>query len=764
MNMKEARPQAQPGLVRKALLLRPLLFAVSLSFTLVVSHAEQHSEPIEGKPLVHPGIGAADFQRELDIHVQKTNAPAPEPEPDSTNPLTLLLCVALIPGVIFLWRRFGAFYQEHFAPLESAPAASQQLPADDKLFSDFVAAFEAASGNAASENSNGLVRADKSHTGSTGAGSTSSWVTGAPGPPKPTVVEKFFEIGPERLELIRTRFSEVSRAPTPAAQQKNLEPLPEIVRSFVLACNAPELRPLLQLGRGLEGLLKQMSENPSNITPSTLRTAAAAIVLLETICKPGMNFELATRPPARFLVVDDDPISRHAVSTSLKKVFSAPDVAENGEAALKLATANLYDVVFLDIEMPGMDGYEVCSRIHETDVNKTTPVVFVTSHTDFDSRTKSIEVGGHDIIGKPFLAFEITVKALTLLMRNRLCKPRPPALEPHKASREAPDKDSSPAPVNAPPPAAKPDPKALGVSLSINEKQTAQNPKSSSAAPQPARSSAPSGDRRLQSPGDTSSEPTTPSAKEYAEVFAVHGPEHLREMQKQVSALGVIEGSAERQEILGELYIGLNLLRSEAARAGLKIICEVTSGLGKLVAKLLDKPALFMPSALQAMEAAIQLLEELSRGGVEQDLTAPPIRVLVVDDDPLARRSVSHALQLTFDKPDNADCGQAAVALAGGKAFDVIFLDILMPDMDGFETCSKIRQTKLNGATPVIFVTSRDDNESRGKALHCGGNGFITKPVLPAEIFLTALTFTLRGRMEKGNARSPVEKLEAAVC
>jgi DNA-binding response OmpR family regulator len=44
-------------------------------------------------------------------------------------------------------------------------------------------------------------------------------------------------------------------------------------------------------------------------------------------------------------------------------------------------------------------------------------VIFVTSHSDFDSRTKATEVGGHDLIGKPFLSFEIIVKALTLILR-----------------------------------------------------------------------------------------------------------------------------------------------------------------------------------------------------------------------------------------------------------------------------------------------------------------------------------------------------------
>src|SRR5262249_36553550 len=153
-----------------------------------------------------------------------------------------------------------------------------------------------------------------------------------------------------------------------------------------------------------------------------------------------------------------------------------------------------------------------------------------------------------------------------------------------------------------------------------------------------------------------------------------------------------------------------------------------------LVLKVLEKPTLFTSSVLQAITAATELLKELSTRGVDADLASTHVRALVVDDEPLTRRAISNALQLTFGKPDTAENGPQAIALTQSKVFDVIFLDIMMPEMDGFETCSKIRETKLNSATPIIFVTSHKDAESRQKSIESGGNGFISKPVLPAEI------------------------------
>jgi CheY-like chemotaxis protein len=722
MNLIEARHLPRPKLVRM------LWVAGLLSLSVVASRADESKELVEAPPLVHRGLSGAEIRKELDIHVQKTTPPVIEPGPNPINALSWLLGVALIPGVILAWRKFGAFYREHFTPLETAPIAANAQPSvDDKLFSEFVAAFAAASGNSGS-----LVPANKSVTGSTGAGSGSSWVSASPGSLKASAVEKFYEIGPERLELIRARFSEVSHTADLAAEQKNLQPLPELVRSFVLACDSPELRPVLQLGRALEGLLRQMSENAANITPSTLRTAAGAIVLLETISKPGVRFEFAADPPARFLVVDDDPICRHAVSASLKKAFSTPDVAENGEAALKLATSKLYDVVFLDIEMPGMDGFEVCSRIHETELNRHTPAVFVTAHSDFASRTKSAEVGGHDLIGKPFLAFEIAVKALTFLLRHRLCRPTAGENQPSTASAQSP--------VAAP---------------SDQKSETAVSDQAAAPDSQPPVPPA-------QPPDSTSQSAATPTVDEFARAFFAGVPDCVKLVRGHFCAVRESADDAFRQEKIGEIYVAIHTLLREAQNARLIVADRLLSTLLNLLKKFLEKPSSITLSALDTAGAALDLLEEFCGPELKQDLTSPPVRILLVDDDAVTRRALSGAVQVAFAKPDVALDGEAAVSLAQNKAFDMIFMDVRMPGMDGYAACAKIREIPLNRQTPVVFVTSSSDYQSRERAAEAGGCGFIPKPAMRMEVTLAALTFAFRGRLEKRRAKiqgSPIEEL-----
>jgi CheY-like chemotaxis protein len=71
----------------------------------------------------------------------------------------------------------------------------------------------------------------------------------------------------------------------------------------------------------------------------------------------------------------------------------------------------------LDIEKNGVD---LCLKIRQTELNRNTPIVFITCQSDFSVRSRSSVVGGQDLIAKPFLTFEVALKALTLVIQNRL--------------------------------------------------------------------------------------------------------------------------------------------------------------------------------------------------------------------------------------------------------------------------------------------------------------------------------------------------------
>lgn len=240
------------------------------------------------------------------------------------------------------------------------------------------------------------------------------------GPAYPAPVAEFFDLAPERLEALRRLLSEFGKAFDEAERHEVLVKLHELVGVLRSKADFWDLRPVWQMSSALELLLKRLVDKGKEATPSTIRTVASAMDMLKDLCVPGVRPDLIINPPISVLAVDDDPLCLRAVVFALQKAGLAPDVAENGEKAIALAAEKPYDVIFMDIQMPGIDGLEACSQIHKTKRNQATPVVFVTVRSDFHTRAQSTLKGGADLLAKPFLMFEITVKALMLTMRKRL--------------------------------------------------------------------------------------------------------------------------------------------------------------------------------------------------------------------------------------------------------------------------------------------------------------------------------------------------------
>ncbi|MFM2295548.1 MAG: hypothetical protein RLZZ350_1961, partial [Verrucomicrobiota bacterium] len=174
----------------------------------------------------------------------------------------------------------------------------------------------------------------------------------------------------------------------------------------------------------LEALLKEMHTRPQTVNTSTLRTTANAIDFLEVLFKSGKALDAKKTFSAEILVVDDELLSRRAVTHALEKAkLHATDI-EDPVTALKLVSENTYDLIVLDVDMPGMNGFELCAKLRGQSLNKKTPVIFVTALNDFDARANSTMAGANDFIAKPFLFIELALKALIFICRARLAAAR----------------------------------------------------------------------------------------------------------------------------------------------------------------------------------------------------------------------------------------------------------------------------------------------------------------------------------------------------
>lgn len=102
-------------------------------------------------------------------------------------------------------------------------------------------------------------------------------------------------------------------------------------------------------------------------------------------------------PMKRVLVVDDDRFFRMLLESNLSKHFEV-SLAASGEEALALCAESLPDLIVMDIEMGGMNGFEACRKIREI---STVPVIFATSHNSLDFQLDAFDAGASDIVGKP---------------------------------------------------------------------------------------------------------------------------------------------------------------------------------------------------------------------------------------------------------------------------------------------------------------------------------------------------------------------------
>lgn len=103
-----------------------------------------------------------------------------------------------------------------------------------------------------------------------------------------------------------------------------------------------------------------------------------------------------------------------------------------------------------------------------------------------------------------------------------------------------------------------------------------------------------------------------------------------------------------------------------------------------------------------------------------------PAKLLVVDDEPNIRDLLAASLKFAGFHVTTAADGSSALHTARGESFDLIVLDVMMPDMDGFTVIRRLRAAGIE--TPVVFLTARDDVADKLTGLEEGGDDYVTKP------------------------------------
>ncbi len=134
---------------------------------------------------------------------------------------------------------------------------------------------------------------------------------------------------------------------------------------------------------------------------------------------PEQEYPICHDPAVRILLVEDEPLNREVASELIRAITGLPlDMAEGGEQAIVRAQAVRYDLILMDLQMPGIDGFEVTRRIRGMPDYATTPIIAMTANAFAEDRKRCLDAGMNDHIAKP-----VDPDRLTQILRRWLPKP-----------------------------------------------------------------------------------------------------------------------------------------------------------------------------------------------------------------------------------------------------------------------------------------------------------------------------------------------------
>lgn len=165
-------------------------------------------------------------------------------------------------------------------------------------------------------------------------------------------------------------------------------------------------------------------------------------------------------------------------------------------------------------------------------------------------------------------------------------------------------------------------------------------------------------------------------------------------------------------------------------------------GLGRVEVEIARPTLVVLGQTLDFISAR---LEEHVPGAVR---AASGARVLVVDDEATVCRLVAVALETTGLTVETADSPSACLQAAEAGPFDLVILDIGLPEMTGFDLCPKLRSIPGHERVPILFLTGLSSFQNRAKSVLTGGNDFIPKPFDPVELVLKVLLWIHLSRAE----------------
>ncbi len=369
---------------------------------------------------------------------------------------------------------------------------------------------------------------------------------------------------------------------------------------------------------------------------------------------------------AKILIVEDSPINQKLTLAQLAKLGYRADVAENGQDALDVMQDRDYDLVLMDCQMPVMDGFEATRTIRESEKNQGGHLTIIAMTANaMQGDRETCILAGMD----DYLSKPVMMEELKALLAHWL------------AGEE----------------------KSIPGNLSGKMEQ------------QPTLDT------------QTTEELYSLVGTEFSDILRIF----LDETPELIVALQQAVSSGDSEQAMRVAH----RLKSGSASMGARLFSEMCLQIEKLARTgVID--ATVRDIAAQLGDEFQRLCRELETFCVHIEGAAPALNpltdnamVVVVDDDRAMRQMIHKVLASSGFRVEQAEDGAQALNLCTRLMPDIVLMDALMPVMDGFEACARLRQQPGTENIPVLMVTGLNDEQSVDKAMKAGASDFITKPI-----------------------------------
>jgi len=380
--------------------------------------------------------------------------------------------------------------------------------------------------------------------------------------------------------------------------------------------------------------------------------------------KPNFN--------ATLLVVEDNRANQQVVQAMLERLGCRSSIAANGFEALKLLESAKYDAVFMDCNMPQMDGYEATQKIRQmgTAVAQI-PIIAMTANVLDKDRERCIQAGMDDYTSKP-IKFDVLIAKLERWLKLP---------EEHYA-----DLDSTEELISR---------EVLADTSEINAIDDVV----------------------------------------IAELRENIGDGFDNMVEVYIEDMGILLRSLEKS-VLEEDSSGLthyaHSIKGSSSNFGASRLRHIAKQLEDIGRSNTTKGARNLVQLLfvEADVVTHDLKKELGRNKDVTLLSQPSAeRILIAEDDRSSRLALQSVLVKEGYEVEAVTDGAEAVLCCEKLMPDLILIDALMPNLNGFEACKKIRMLKDSSHVPILIVTALDDEESIEQAFNSGATDYIPKPI-----------------------------------